>query len=349
MTPVTPTLPAPTPAATPTRYFVALAITVLAVLSQYFVPQLVPAAASVYGNLVGSLAVVYGIPIVAFAALVGVGPLRHWATGMGRATWEGLRWYGLLSVVALLVTFFLAIAYEVADPAALHLLSRPNPVVQEAASNPWFWVALSFVVGACEETIFRGWVYGYWAGRSGHPWVVTAAWTSAIFAGVHLYYGTTYGIASPLVYPTLFLLGFAFAATYQATGGNVVAVALLHGANDASGFLQIVSIGDALAVHYGIVLVGLALALIQWAIGNPWAPRPPRPTAGVAPWAGGGPPTYADPSAPMWPALPPPPPPPAPRQSLEPTRGGFSDERGRCRDAPAARHRPHDRRRGAVG
>lgn len=305
-----PSFPAPSPAATPARYFAALAITVGAVLSQYVVPETFPALGAVYGNLVGSLAVVYGIPVAAFAGLVGLAPLRHGAGAMRRATWEGLRWYGLLSIVALLVTFFLAIAYEIADPSALKLLDRPNPVIQEAASNPWLWVGLAFLIGAFEETIFRGWVYGYWAGRPGRSWVVPATWTSALFAGVHLYYGTTYGVAAPLVYPTLFLLGFAFAATYQATGGNLVVVAVLHGANDASGFLQIVSVGDALAVHYGIVLVGLALALIQWSVGTPWSPRtPPGPPRGSPGAREPNPPYYYAPGTPAW--GPPPPPPPA--------------------------------------
>src|SRR5271157_5814822 len=52
------------------RYFLGVAITVLAILSQYFVPELFPASTLLYGNLPGDVFVVYGIPIIAFTLLV---------------------------------------------------------------------------------------------------------------------------------------------------------------------------------------------------------------------------------------------------------------------------------------
>jgi membrane protease YdiL (CAAX protease family) len=242
------------------RYLLGVAITVFAVLSQYFLPQAVPALLPVYRTLVGDLAVVYGIPVLAFVLLIGLGPLRHWADRMELAVVEGLRWYGLLSLLALVVVLGLAILYTAFDPKALQLLNRPNPALQQAVGNPWLYVALSFVVGAFEETIFRGWIFGFWRGRSA-SWIVPAVVTSVLFAGVHLYYATTYGPAAPLIFPSLFLLGFAFAATYQATGGNLVVVALLHGANDATAFLTLVNpvVGDGL--HYLVIFVGAAIGL----------------------------------------------------------------------------------------
>jgi len=132
------------------RYFLGVVITVVAILSQYFVPELLPATDIVYGNLPGDVFVVYGIPIIAFALLVGGAPLRDWGRRMGSATWHGLRFYGLLSLLALLVVLLLTIVYEVVDPAALQLLNRPNPALQQATGNPWFFVGFSFVVGALE-------------------------------------------------------------------------------------------------------------------------------------------------------------------------------------------------------
>jgi len=114
------------------RYFLGVIITVFAILSQYFVPELIPATDGVYGNLPGDLAVVYGIPIVAFAALVGGTPLRDWGRRMGLATWHGLRFYGLLTLLGLLVVFVLELVYLAVDPAALQLLSRPNPALEQA-------------------------------------------------------------------------------------------------------------------------------------------------------------------------------------------------------------------------
>ncbi|MCI4373798.1 MAG: CPBP family glutamic-type intramembrane protease, partial [Thermoplasmata archaeon] len=95
-------------------------------------------------------------------------------------------------------------------------------------------------------------------------WIVPAIWTSVLFAGVHLYYATTYGTAAPLIFPSLFLLGFAFAATYRASGGNLVIVALLHGANDATAFLTLVNPVVADGLHYLVILVGAALGLILY-------------------------------------------------------------------------------------
>lgn len=261
------------------RYFVGVFITVFAILSQYFVPEEVPAATVLYGNLLGDLFVVYGIPILAFALLVGSAPLRDWGHRMGLATWQGLRFYGLLTLLALGIVFVLTILYEIIDPAALQLLSRPNPALEQAAGDPWFFVGLSFVVGAFEETIFRGFMFGYWRDRSG-PWMVPAVWTSVVFAGVHLYYGTTYGAASPLIFPSLFLLGFAFAATYRFSGGNLVVPALLHGAHDAASFLSLVSEEWSLIAEYSIVLVGALIGLIHFlrsdsASRSPIAPSPP--------------------------------------------------------------------------
>ena len=263
------------------RYWAAVTVTVLAILSQYFVPPLLPASRILYGNLPGDLFVVYGLPVLAFAWLVGGAPLRDWRSRMGLATWEGLRWYGLLFLLAVLVTIALEFVYAAVDPAALGLLNRPNPVLEQARGNPWFYVGFSFVIGAFEETIFRGWIFGYWRDRS-TGWIAPATWTSVLFAGVHLYYGTTYGAASPLIFPTLFFMGFAFAATYRFSGGNLVVPALLHGASDASAFLTLVLPSIGIALRYLVVLVGAIIGLIAYL-------RPSGPK--FAPIAGsGGPP-----------------------------------------------------------
>jgi membrane protease YdiL (CAAX protease family) len=246
------------------RYALGVTITVVAILSQYFVPELSSPALAVYGNLPGDLFVVYGIPVIAFSLLVGAGPLRNWAARLGPATVEGLSWYGLLSLLAVVVLVAMAIVYEAVDPSALGLLNRPNPALTQAAGDPWFWIGFSFVVGAFEETIFRGWIFGFWQGRA-TSWLVPAVWTSALFAFVHLYYGVTYGAAAPLIFPGLFLIGFAFAATYRASGGNLVIVALLHGANDAAAFYTLINYGDGVLLHYllifGGALVGVAYYL----------------------------------------------------------------------------------------
>ena len=244
------------------RYALGVAITVVAILSQYVLPSAWPPSRVVYDNLAGDLFVVYGVPVISFAVLVGAGPLRGWARRMGTAVFQGLRWYGGLSALALAITLALALVYEAVDPSALQLLNRPNPVVVAAAGNPWFWIGFSFVIGAFEETIFRGWIYGFWEGRR-VGWVAPAVGSSLVFAGLHLYYGTTYGAAAPLIFPSLFLLGLAFAATYHATGGNLVVIAVLHGAYDAAAFYYVfVNPSIGLLFRYLPVLAGVILALL---------------------------------------------------------------------------------------
>lgn len=127
-------------------YGLAVGITVLAIISQYFVPELVPAAGVIYGNLAGDVLVAYGIPLAAFTLLVGVAPLRAWRGRMAAATWQGFRWYGTMLTLALGVTIVLVAVYVATDPSALGFLNRPNPALQLGASNPWFFVAFSFVV-----------------------------------------------------------------------------------------------------------------------------------------------------------------------------------------------------------
>jgi membrane protease YdiL (CAAX protease family) len=311
----------------PLAYGVCVVVTVFAILSQYFLPEAIPALQPIYGNFFGDLFVVYGVPILAFAALVGARPIAGFVENTGTAVVQGLAWYGVLSLVAIVVTIALTIAYLVVDPAALKLLNNTTPVIQAASGDPWFWVVFSFVIGLVEELIFRGWIFGYWLRKDPGRWLWHAGWTSALFAGVHLYYGQTYGAAAPLIFPSLFLLGFAFAATMRASGGNILIVGILHGANDAIAFYSLISNDQALAWHYGIVLIGAAVALSLYL----WRrPSPPPAPASPGPF-GGAPPPYrpanpysvfpparpydASPEAPLPPpppVLPPPPPPAAP-------------------------------------
>ena len=173
------------------------------------------------------------------------------------------RRYGLLSLLGLLIVIVLAIVYELVDPSALQFLNRPNPALEQAKGNPWFFVGFSFVIGAFEETIFRGYFFGYWRDRAG-GWFVPAVWTSAVFAGVHLYYATTYEAAAPLLFPSLFLIGFAFAATYRFSRGNLVVPAVLHGAHDAAAFLTLISVVWGAIALYGVVFVGALIGLIEY-------------------------------------------------------------------------------------
>jgi membrane protease YdiL (CAAX protease family) len=245
------------------RYVVAVGVLVLAVSSQYFVPQNVPELRPWYGSLAGDVLIVYALPVLAFALLVGPAPLRRWRANLGRAAAGGLGWYGAMRLLALLLTIALTVVYLALDPGTLKLLSRQNPALTAAAGDPWFFVGFSFVIGALEETIFRGWVFGFWLGRN-VSWFTPALLSSALFAAIHIYYGTTYGLAAPLIFPTLFLIGFAFAATYRMSDGNLVVPSLLHGANDAAAYLTLISVALGTAVGWLLVLGGALVGLVYY-------------------------------------------------------------------------------------
>jgi membrane protease YdiL (CAAX protease family) len=256
------------------RYVLAVGITVAAVYSQYLVGLNLPALGPT-GNFALSLSVVYGVPILAFATLVGVRPVSRYVANPRRATLEGLRWYGLTGLLAIVVTFFLLILYTALAPEALNQLSRPNPVLVAAAHNVAFWIGFSFVIGFLEETIFRGWIFGYWVNRGSPRWGFHAVWTSLLFAFVHLYYGTTYGSAATFALAQLFLGGLGFALAYRASGGNILVIALLHGANDAIAFFTLVSSPGAEALHWILLGVGGIIALLMYLRQRPTAPSTP--------------------------------------------------------------------------
>ncbi len=261
------------------RYLAGTAIAVGAVLSQYIVPTVWPASYGVYHSLAADLAIVYALPIAAFALLVGWEPLRRWKDNLGVATVQGLGWYGGLSLLGIAVAIVLVIVYLAVDPGALGLLNRENPALKSAEANPWLFVGLSFLIGACEETIFRGWIFGGWL-RGSDRWFAPAVVTSVLFAGVHVYYFQTYGPASPFSYVQLFLLGFAFAATYHGSGGNLLIPALLHGLNDAIAFVAVLSPTAELAAHYLFIVGAAVVGLVYLLKGSSAAPVAVPPPVG---------------------------------------------------------------------
>jgi membrane protease YdiL (CAAX protease family) len=288
------------------RYALAVGGSVLIILSQYYLPLLAPASLVLYQNVLTAVAIAYVAPALLCLALLGSGPLRGATSRMGTAAVQALSWYGLLSLLALAIVFALTVLYTLLDPSALSALTKQNPVLHRAQGNPAFWIGFSFVAGGFEELIFRGFFFGYWLQRSPGRWGVHAGWTSALFGAVHLYYGFTYLAVSPIFFVSLFLTGFAFAAAVRDSGGNLVVVALLHGAADATAFLFLVSPSWSYALHYGLILVGALVGLVAYLLRRPKAPRllaeyPYRPPPFLSATGGSGPP-----------GGPPPPPPPEP-------------------------------------
>jgi membrane protease YdiL (CAAX protease family) len=304
--------------ATVPAYLTAVAVTVVAILSQYFLPQLVPAVRPVYALLPTGLLVVYGIPILAFVLLIGPRPLRGFFSNPGSAIVEGFRWYGAMSVLGLLAAFTIVAVLLAVDPSAVSQLSKLSPPLVEAESDPWFWVGFSFVIGIVEETIFRGWIFGYWLLRDPPSWAVHAVWTSALFASMHLYYGTAYGFASAVAFAELFFAGLAFAFAVRYSRGNLLIVGLLHGAHDALSFSTLVWKPEGEDLYYLLILVGVIVFIVVAFLRE-------KPVAPMTPWqAGDVPPPVAPEGNPVivWPPTPPQsfdrPPLPSPRPPNEP-------------------------------
>jgi membrane protease YdiL (CAAX protease family) len=258
-------------------YAAATLITVFAILSQYFLPELVPALRPAYSSIPSVFGIVYGIPVLAFALLVGIDPLRNWADQMGKSLVEGFSWYGSLTLLALFLSIIVLSILLTFDHSAASTLSQPTPVVKTAEADPWFWVVLSFPVGILEETIFRGWIFGYWLQRSPGNWKFHAAWTSLLFAGMHVYYALTYGIV--FIIPALLLVidGLAFAIAMRESGGNLVTISFLHGWNDATAFMALANLTLGLALHYAVVLIGALVMLVVYVRSRAGRVEPLRP------------------------------------------------------------------------
>ncbi len=310
--------PAPERVAPLAAYFAGVAITVLTILSQYYLPALVPAVRPVYATLATDLLIVYGIPILAFVLLVGVRPLRRFFSNGALAVVEGLRWYGAMAILGLLAAFTIVAVLAAIDPSAVAQLSKLSPPLVAAESDPWFWVGFSFVIGLIEETIFRGWIFGYWLLRSPSRWLAHAIWTSLLFASMHLYYGTTYGFASGVAFAELFFAGLGFSFAIRYSRGNLLVVGLLHGAHDALSFSTLVWKPFGEELYYFLILAGAIVFLVVALI------RDQEPRA-LTPWEAG---SATTPSAPasnpaiVWPPPPPAvydrPPLPAPSPPIEP-------------------------------
>jgi membrane protease YdiL (CAAX protease family) len=297
-------VPPPEKVASLSRYFSAVAITVFAILSQYFVPQLVVAVRPVYATLATELSIIYGIPILAFVVLVGIQPLRRFFSNPGTAVVEGLRWYGAMSILGLLAALTIVAVLSAVDPSAVAQLSKLSPPLVAAESDPWFWVGFSFVIGIIEETIFRGWIFGYWLLRRPSQWLAHAVWTSILFASMHLYYGGTYGFASGVAFAELFFAGLGFAFAVRYSRGNLLIVGLLHGAHDALSFSTLVWKPYGEDLFYLLILLG-AIVFVVVALVRDQEPKP------MTPWVAGPPSATPPPSVPQGnPAIVWPPPPP---------------------------------------
>ncbi len=84
-----------------------------------------------------------------------------------------------------------------------------------------------------------------------------------MFAAAHGYYALTYGVASPVFYIELVTFGVAMSIAFYWSGGNIWALAVVHGLNDAIGFLGVatnLTIGGINISHIALgIFIGVGL------------------------------------------------------------------------------------------
>lgn len=217
-----------------------------------------------YGPILGML-IVYGVPISAVTLLWGTTIIRRFFHSTYSALKLGLGFFGAFTVLGILVAAVILYFLIVFNPAAIDLLSRPNPVLDVPPQFAWVMVGLSLlVVGPAEEYIFRGFMFGALLDifKNRH-WLTLAFASSLLFGAAHLYYAIVYGLASLVQFTSIITFGMAMAATYYLSGGNLLVPSLIHGAYDATGF-----IGVAISVDVGtrlrgyMILIGIITGII---------------------------------------------------------------------------------------
>jgi membrane protease YdiL (CAAX protease family) len=237
-----------------TLYVLGVVVIFLAVYSQYFVRL---------GAVTGYL-VVYGIPILVVSLIFGKKLLGRAAKNNKEAFKYGLGLFGALTLLSILLSVVaLAIILQF-NPQATDLLSKPNPVLQVPPNEAWLLIGVSIlVVGPAEEYLFRGFMYGGLLSISkGRYWLPLAVVSSFMFASVHAYYAVTYGIASALPFIDIVTFGVAMSIAYYWSGGNILALALIHGLYDATGFLGVATTTNiGLAARFVLIAAGIAFAI----------------------------------------------------------------------------------------
>jgi membrane protease YdiL (CAAX protease family) len=231
-------------------------VILVSVYAQYVIPGL---------NLVSGTLLVYGLPILVTSVIWGrtiiAKALRHMYT----AVRYGLGYFGIFTVIGLAVSILILFVLTLLDPSAINLLHKPNPVLEVSPQLAWFLVGFSFlVVGPSEEYLFRGFAFGGLLNvLKGRHWLILAFVSSIFFAGVHLYYAVVYGIASLVQFADLITFGMAMAATYYASGGNLLLPAMIHGAYDATGYVGVATSSQIGAqLREVMILIGIIAAII---------------------------------------------------------------------------------------
>ena len=238
-------------------YVIGLVVIFASVYVQYFVSL----------GAIGGYLVVYAIPVIVALLIFGREILKRAGKNNRVAAQLGLGLFGVFTVLGIIVAVIVLLIITQFNPGVQSLLSRPNPVLNVSPKEAWLLIAISFlIVGPAEEFLFRGFMFGGLLSIfKGKNWIALAVLSSAMFAAVHAYYAVTYEVASAVAFIELISFGFAMCVTYYWSDGNLVILALIHGAFDATGFLGVATtqtignIARGVLIAVSLVFAGLYL------------------------------------------------------------------------------------------
>jgi membrane protease YdiL (CAAX protease family) len=232
---------------------------VVVILAAVAVPYFVP-----LGGVVGYL-VVYGIPIVVVSVFFGKQILSRAAKNNQEGFKYGLGLFSAFYVAGVVISIAALMIITSMYPSAPDILQKTNPALDVSASQAWLMIAISMlVIGPAEEYLFRGFMYGgLLSVTKGKHWLPMAIISSLLFAFAHGYYVLTYGVASPVYIIQLITFGLAMCIAYYWSKGNIVAIATVHGLNDAIGFLGVATNTTIrLAAQSIFIAIGLMFVLL---------------------------------------------------------------------------------------
>jgi len=240
-----------------TLYILGVLVIFAAVYLPYFVEL---------GQVVGNL-VVYGLPVAVVSLFFGREILRRAGKNNWTALKRGFAFFGALTVISILTSIAALFIIIILNPQAPELLQRPNPALDVEPNFAWVMIAVSFlVVGPAEEYLFTGFAYGGLLSMSkGKHWLPLAVGSALLFTFAHAYYALTYEAAAVIPFITLATFGFAMAATYYWSGGNLLIPILIHGLYDATGFLGVATTAEIGLISRGaLIFVGVAFAIFYF-------------------------------------------------------------------------------------
>jgi hypothetical protein len=246
--------------ASKTLYVVGLIVIFVCVYSQYVAEYL----GFHFGLILGVL-IVYGVPILIVTLLWGTAIIRKFFNNTYTALKLGLAYFGAFTALGIIVSVVILFFLLLFNPATVNLLNKPNPALNVSPQLAWIMVVVSIlVVGPAEEYLFRGFMFGALLEIFNNThWLALALASSILFGAVHLYYASTYGLASLIQFTELVAFGMAMSSTYYYSKGNLSIPSLIHGIFDATGFIGVaVSVEVGTGLRGAMILIGLIVGLV---------------------------------------------------------------------------------------